>query len=329
VRKTGTSLRLDPDWLQQLRLPVVAAPMFLASGLELVTAACRAGVIGAFPASNARTPEILDGWFDRLADDLGQGDAPYAVNLVLARGMEDNARAQLVLKREPPILITSVGDPSSTVRRVHDWGGLAFHDVTTVRHAEKAAEAGVDGIILVCAGAGGHSGAVSPFALLPQVRERFGGLIVLAGAISDGRAILAAQALGADLVYMGTRFLATQESLAPDAYKAMVVAAETKDILYTPAISGLPANFMRQSIEAAGLDPAALPPPKGLHQGDLPNGLHAWRDIWSAGQGAGLVHDIPTTAALVDRLEADFQAAQHALTHPRRSVTSPFPVATD
>ncbi|HXQ45575.1 MAG TPA: nitronate monooxygenase [Caulobacteraceae bacterium] len=299
-------------WLGSLRLPLIAAPMFLVSGLELTRACCRGGIIGGFPAGNARTPEELGVWFDALerlaAEDEAAG--PYAVNLTLARKIEDNPIAATVLKRQPPILISSVGDPTSMVARVHDWGGLIFHDVTNLRHAEKTAEAGVDGIILVCAGAGGHAGVVSPFALLPQVRERFGGLIVLAGALSDGRSILAAQALGADLGYMGTRFIATSESLAPDAYKAGLLEAQTKDIVYTPSISGLPASFIRQSIEAVGLDPAHLPPPLGLHRPDLPEGVRAWRDVWSAGQGAGLVRDVPSAAALIDRLAEQYDVAR-------------------
>jgi nitronate monooxygenase len=319
---------MQGDWIERLRLPVIAAPMFLASGLELTQACRRAGVVGAFPAGNARTPEILEAWFDELEAGNGPDSAPFAVNLVLAGDLDASPHAQVVLKRRPPILISSVGDPSQIVRRVHDWGGLSFHDVTTVRHAEKAAEAGVDGIILVCAGAGGHAGGVNPFALLPQVRARFGGLIILAGAISDGRSILAAQALGADLVYMGTRFLATRESLASDDYKAMVVASETKDIVYTPSISGLPASFIRQSIEAAGMDPARLPPPKGLHRADLPEGVRAWRDVWSAGQGAGLVKDVPDVAELVGRLAREYGSARGAFLSPRR-VSDRFPVETD
>jgi nitronate monooxygenase len=315
-------------WIDHLRLPIIAAPMFLASGLDLTLACRRAGVVGSFPAANARTPEELDGWFDAMDAETDPNVAPYAVNLVMMGDLDANPQAQVVLKRKPPILISSVGDPGAIVPRVHDWGGLSFHDVTTVRHAEKAAEAGVDGIILVCAGAGGHGGAVNPFALLPQVRARFGGLIILAGALSDGRSVLAAKALGADLVYMGTRFLATRESLAADDYKAMVVAAETKDIVYTPSISGLPASFMRQSIEAAGLDPARLPPPKGLHRADLPDGVRAWRDVWSAGQGAGLVRDVPSVADLVERLSVEYDAARKSFLAPPR-IRSRFSIETD
>lgn len=302
--------KLQKDWVSRLRVPVVAAPMFLVSGLELTKACRSAGVVGSFPAANARTPEELERWFDALEAQDGEGVAPYAVNMTLVGDLDSNPHAQVVLRRKPPIIISSVGDPSRIVPRVHEWGGLIFHDITTVRHAEKAAEAGVDGLILVCAGAGGHAGAVNPFALLPQVRARFDGLIVLGGAISDGRSILAAQALGADLVYMGTRFLATEESLASDDYKAMTIATETKDIVYTNAISGLPASFIRQSIEKAGLDPANLPPPKGLHKPDLPEGVAAWRDIWSVGQGAGMVKDTPGVAGLVDRLSAEYALAK-------------------
>jgi len=304
-----------PAWLATLKAPVIAAPMFLASGPELVIAACKAGVVGTFPAANARTAEQLDAWFDEIEAALRDAPraAPFGVNIVIARRKGADDLLEVILRRQPPLVITSIGDPSELARAVQGWGGAIFHDVTTVRHAEKAAEAGVDGIILVCAGAGGHSGAVSPFALTPQVRARFDGVIVLAGAIGDGRAILAAQALGADLVYMGTRFLATEESRAPEAYKALVVEAQTQDILYTPSISGLPANFIRQSIEAAGLDPKNLPPPKGLHMPDLPVAARPWRDIWSAGQGAGLITDIPTTAKLVDDLRAEYDRAREEI----------------
>ena len=305
-------MTLPDSWISDLRLPVIAAPMFLVSGLELTLACRRAGIVGGFPAANARTPDVLESWFDALEAQADPKLAPYAVNLTLTGDLDASPHAQVVLQRKPPILISSVGNPAPIVDRIHDWGGLSFHDVVTVRHAEKAAEAGVDGIILVCGGAGGHAGSANPFALLPQVRARFGGLIILAGAISDGRSILAAQALGADLIYMGTRFIATQESLADPAYKEMVVAAETKDIVYTPSISGLPASFMRQSIEAAGMDPSRLPPPKGLHRADLPEGVRAWRDVWSAGQGAGLVKDAPSVTVLVDRLASEYEAAKRA-----------------
>jgi nitronate monooxygenase len=303
------------DWIDHLKLPVIAAPMFLASSPKLVLAACRAGVVGAFPAANARSPQELDTWFDEIEQGLaGQASAaPFAVNIVLARPARPDPLLDVCVRRKPPLIITSIGDPRDLTQQVHSWGGSIFHDVTTVRHAEKAAEAGVDGLVLVCAGAGGHSGAVSPFALTPQVRARFDGLIVLAGSIGDGQSILAAQALGADLVYMGTRFLATSESLASDAYKAMMIAAETKDVLYTPAISGLPASFLRQSIQAVGLDPDNLPAPKGLHAPDLPDGVQPWRDVWSAGQGVGLIDDAPSVAELVARLTTQYGEAKQRI----------------
>lgn len=295
--------------LSRLRLPVVVSPMFLASGPELVVASCLSGVIGTFPAANARTPEQLDEWFDIVTAGLEANSdaAPFGVNIVLSNTADP--RQEACLRRRPPIVITSLGDPTEMAERVHDWGGRIFHDVVTVHHAEKAAKAGVDGLVLVCAGAGGHAGALNPFAFLPQIRASFGGLIVLGGGMSEGSAILAARTLGADLVYMGTRFLATQESRASAAYKAMVVEARTRDILYTPAICGLPASFMRQSIEAAGLDPAALPTGAGRHSVKLPEGVRAWRDIWSAGQGVGLIRDIPPVADLVKRLIREYAEA--------------------
>ncbi len=298
--------------LTRLRLPVIAAPMFLASGLDLVRACCRAGVIGAFPAGNARPPEQFETWLDELSELQREqpNAAPYAVNFTLGRPLAENPLAQMAFRKKPPIVISSVGNPAEITKRVHDWGGLIFHDVVSVRHAEKAAEAGVDGIILVCAGAGGHAGALNPFALLPQVRRLFDGLLVLAGAISDGRSIFAARALGADLIYMGTRFLATQESMAHAEYKALLTSAQTKDIIYTPSISGLPASFIRQSIEAAGLNPEALPPPRGLHKPDLPPHIKPWKDVWSAGQGVGLIDDLPTTFDLVARLAREYEDAK-------------------
>lgn len=297
--------------LRRLRLPVIVAPMFLVSGPELVIAASRAGLMGAFPAANARDPVQLRHWFETIEAGLADGPpaAPYAVNLVLAPRPGGEALASACIERRPPVVITSNGDPTAMAREVQGWGGLIFHDVTTIRHAEKAAAAGVDGIIVVCAGAGGHTGLASPFALVQQVRRRFGGLIILAGAVSDGAGILAAQAMGADLVYMGTRFIATDEATAPEPYKHMVVTAGTSDVVYTDAISGLPANFMRQSIEAAGLDPACLPGRLAPQKPDLPGGLRAWRDIWSAGHGVGLIDEVLSVAGLSERLEGEYRAA--------------------
>lgn len=312
-----------PAALAGLRLPIVGAPMFLVSGPELVVAQCAAGVVGSFPSLNARPEPVLGDWIARIRDDLarheadtGRRPAPFAVNLIVNRA---NARlahdTDVCLKAEVPIVITSLQAPGEIVPAVHGYGGLVFHDVTTVRHAEKAAEAGVDGIVLVCAGAGGHAGTMSPFALLPEVRRIFPGTILLAGAISTGRAVFAARALGADLAYLGTRFIATRESRASEAYKRMIVAAAAKEIVYTPEFTGVAGNYLLPSIVAAGLDPAALALPGAgqAYRSRDKAGAAAWRDIWSAGQGVGSIDDIPTTAELVDRLVLEFAAARDAI----------------
>jgi nitronate monooxygenase len=292
--------------------------MFLVSGVELTVAACRAGIIGSFPAWNARTPEILVDWLAQIERRLGESaaagesPAPYAVNLALhGPGIREEIRA--CQQVEAKVVITCVGDPTEAARQVHDWGGLVFHDVINMRFAEKAVKAGVDGIIVVCNGAGGHAGSASPFALVPQVRKMFDGLIVVAGGIGDGRGILAAQAVGGDFAYMGTSFIATPESLAPDEYKEMLLGAQTADVIYTDAISGLPASFLKQSLHAAGLDPNALPPRLAPMKPNLPEGLKAWKDVWSAGQGVGLVDAIEPVADIVRRLEREYRSAREQL----------------
>ena len=310
-----------PASLAGLTIPVVGAPMFLVSGPDLVIAQCSAGVVGSFPSLNARPESALADWIAQIRDGLarfeaahpGRRVAPFAVNLIVNKA---NARlshdTEACLRAKVPIIITSLQAPGEIVPAAHAYGGLVFHDVTTVRHAEKAAEAGVDGIVLVCAGAGGHAGAMSPFALLPDVRRIFPGTILLAGAISTGRGILAARALGADLAYLGTRFIATRESLASDAYKRMIVEAAAKDVVYTPEFTGVAGNYLLPSILAAGLDPAtlALPGASKEYRSREKSGASAWRDIWSAGQGVGSIEDVPTVAALVDRLAAEFAAAR-------------------
>ncbi|HYG28173.1 MAG TPA: nitronate monooxygenase [Caulobacteraceae bacterium] len=309
-----------------LRLPVIVAPMFLVSGVELTVAACQAGLVGSFPASNARDAAGLASWLgqirEALADDAAA--APFAVNINLQKGRyaDHDAMVAACEAARAPLVITSVGDPTEIVERVHGWGGQVFHDVTTVRHAEKAVEAGVDGLILVCAGAGGHSGAASPFSLLPRVRRFFDRTLVLAGGVADGAGIAAARMLGADLVYMGTRFIASAESLAADDYKRMLIETDISDVIYTPAISGLPANFLRPSIAAAGMDPDALPPLKGPRQADLPEGVRAWKHVWSGGQAVGLIDDAPPVAVLVDRLEAEMRQAQAAFLAPARRMAA-------
>jgi nitronate monooxygenase len=299
----------------RLALPVVAAPMFLVSGPDLVVAACRAGVLGTFPALNQRTSEGFEEWLVAIDAALAAspGGAPFGVNLIVHRS---NPRVEtdlaLCIKHRVPLIITSLGAVAELVHRVHEYGGLVFHDVTTLRHAQKAAEAGVDGLILVCAGAGGHAGTLSPFALLPEIRHFFKGTILLAGCLSDGRSVAAARMLGADLAYLGTRFIATTESLAPDDFKQMILEGSAADIVYTPAISGIPGNFMRPSIVAAGLDPDNLPTKGAGYQAKgekAHDEAKAWKKVWSAGQGVGSIGDIPSTAELVRRLAAEYAEA--------------------
>jgi nitronate monooxygenase len=302
---------VPPSLQSRLALPVIAAPMFLVSGPELVAAACRAGIVGALPAHNARTADGFAEWMAQLDAELAAipGAAPLAVNIPITRGERWQQDMDTLARHRVAIVITANGNPAEVVEAVHGYGGMVFHDVTNITHAKKAAEAGVDGLNLICGGAGGHAGTLNPFAFVPQVRRFFDGIVALAGGIADGRAIRAAQALGADLVYMGTRFIATRESRASDAYKQMLLGEQSQDILYTDAISGMAASFMRSSILQAGLDPDRLPPPKGLHRPDLPAGVKAWRDIWSAGHGVGLVDDIPGVAELVQRLRDEYAAS--------------------
>ena len=307
----GTPL---PVSLRALTLPIIAAPLFIVSGPELVIACCRAGVVGTFPSVNARTAEDLERRLERIETELGgsHAPAPFGVNLICHRTNQRLATdLAIVSEHRVPIVITSAGDPRQVVERVKRHGATVFADVTDVRWARKAAEAGVDGLILVCAGAGGHAGIMSPFALLPQVREFFDGTIVLAGAISDGRSIRAAQMLGADLVYVGTRFIATAEANASMRYKQMLIDAEATDLVYTDAFSGVPAMMLKESIRQAGLDPDRLPPSKALNVStELNVEGKAWRDIWSAGQGVGSIHDLPSVAALMRRLVAEYDEAR-------------------
>ena len=307
-----------PEKFARLRLPVIGAPMFIVSGLDLVEAQCRAGILGTFPALNARPQAEFAAWLEQLGERLAGTHGLYGVNLI-CHASNDRLSGDLetCMKFRVPLIITSLRPPAEVVQGAHEYGGLVFHDVTTLRHAEKAAEQGVDGLIVVCAGAGGHGGATSPFALLPEIRRFFTGTIILAGAISDGAAILAAQAMGADLVYIGTRFIATQEANALPAYKQMIVESGSKDVTYTNMFSGVHGNYLSKSMIAAGLDPANLPIPEtgktyvAGHKREKPQ---AWRDIWGAGQGVGAITDIPPMATLVDRLEAEYRQAANRLT---------------
>lgn len=312
-----------PDSLRHaLALPVIASPMFIVSGPELVIAQCVNGIVGSFPALNARPKEALDEWLTRIDAALAEAKAadperivaPYAVNQIV-HASNDRLEHDLMVcgKHRVPIIITSLRAPDAVVSAVHGWGGVVFHDVTTVRHAEKALEAGVDGLILVCAGAGGHAGTLSPFALVSEVRRFFKGPLILSGAISTGDAILAAQAMGADLAYMGTRFIATQEANAAPAYKEMIVGTTAADVMYTPYFTGVPGNYLKPSVTAAGLDPNALPEVDKTKMNFGSGTTKAWRDIWGAGQGVGTIDDAPATAVVIDRLKAEYAAARARL----------------
>lgn len=301
-----------PALFDSLRLPLIAAPMFLVSGPDLVIAACRAGIIGSFPAPNCRTLADLDAWLDRIDREVGaRGERrPWAVNLIVHRTntrLDDDLA--LVLKYKPPLVITALGSPARIVEAVQGYGGIVLADIATLQHARKAVAAGVDGLVLVSAGAGGHTGTITPFAFLPAVREFFDGLVVMAGGVSGGRGIAAARLLGADLVYAGTRFIASAESAAPEEYKAMLVEATVESLVPTSALTGALANMLRPSILRAGLDPdklgAGIKP--DFSEGALFN--RPWKHVWSAGHGVGTITAVETVAAIVDRWEGEYRAA--------------------
>ena len=299
----------------RMSVPVIAAPMFLVSGPHLVTGACKAGVAAAFPSLNARPIEVLDEWLTQIDAELGAAlaagrtCAPYGVNLILhASNPRTRQDVELVVRHKVPFVITSLGHPGEVVAAVHSYGGLVFSDVIHAYHAKKVAEARVDGIIAVASGAGGHAGTQSAFSLVREIREFWDGTLVLGGAISDGRSVRAAEVLGADFAYMGTRFIATKESMAQDGYKDMLVKCAPRDIVYTDAISGTNANFMWPSLEQAGytremLAPGARPPHSFADE------AKAWRDVWSAGHGVATIHDVPAVADLVARLAAEYRQA--------------------
>ena len=299
----------------RLAVPAIAAPMFLVSGPDLVVESCRAGIVGTFPALNQRTSEGYADWLREIEERLATADcgdrpgpAPHGVNLIVHRSNKRvEADLKITVEHKVPLVITSLGAVRDVVDAVHAYGGLVFHDVINLRHAEKAVEAGVDGIIAVCAGAGGHAGTMSPFALVPEIKRMFDGTVVLSGALSTGAHVVAARVIGADMGYFGTRFIATKESMAPEIYKQMLLDARAADIVYTPSISGVNANFLRPSIEAAGLDPDNLPPPGEIEVGQ--HEFRAWKNIWSAGQGVGLIHDIPSAADLCAQLASDYHEA--------------------
>ena len=301
-----------------ISIPVIGAPLFLISVPDLVIAQCKAGIIGSFPALNARPQHVLEEWIVRIKTELKEYQdqnpdkkvAPFAVNQI-CHGSNDRLQGdmEICVKHEVPIIITSLRPPAEVVEAAHSYGGLVFHDVINVRHAKKAADMGVDGLILVCAGAGGHAGALSPFALLREVKSWFDGTIILSGSIGDGYSVASALALGADFAYLGTRFIATHEANAEPEYKQMLIESSANDIVYSNLFTGVLGNYLKPSIQNAGLDPDNLPTAdkSAMNFGSGGNtDSKAWKDIWGSGQGIGLIEDAPTVESLVERIRAEF-----------------------
>ena len=312
-----------PTALQNLSLPVIGSPMFIASGPALVAAQCKAGIVGAFPALNARPAERLDTWLSDLKAELavyqaanpGKRVGPIAVNQIVHQSNDRLAHdVDMCVRHQVPIIISSLrAPPREMLDAIHGYGGIVMHDVISIRHAEKALEAGVDGLILVAAGAGGHAGPLSPFALVGEVRKFFSGPVALSGAIATGDAILAAQAMGADFAYIGSRWLATKESNVTQDYRDAIVESAAADIVYTNLFTGVHGNYLKKSIINAGLDPDALPESDKSKMSFGSGSAKAWRDIWGAGQGVGLMDDVPTVAEMVERLKGEYDAARARL----------------
>lgn len=284
--------------------------MFLQSGPKMVIESCRAGIVGCFPSVNARTLEDLEAWLARISSFVRADDAPWAINLIMHRS---NARRlddlELAERFRAPIVITALGSPREVVERVHGYGGIVLADVIDIRFAAKAIETGVDGLVLVAAGAGGHTGQLSPFAFVEELRRHYDGLLVLGGGISTGRAVRAAEVLGADFAYLGTRFIASEESMAEPAYKRMVVDSTGADIVCSDALTGVRANWLRASLLAAGYDPDNMPEAGAIDVLEAAGDARRWRDVWSAGQGVGAINDVLPVAAIVDRLEREYRNA--------------------
>jgi nitronate monooxygenase len=307
--------------MEQMAIPLIAAPMFLVSNPALAIACCSEGIMGSFPAHGTRSREEFQSWLDEMRDGIerleeaGRKPAPWAVNLVVH---PSNPRypgdLDLVEKYRVPVVLTSKGAPGDAINRIHGWGAVALHDIANRRHAEKALEAGVDGVIAVAGGAGGHTGTINPFALMNEIRQlgdHFA--IVLAGGITTGRDVLAAQAMGADFAYIGSRWLATRESNVTDAYRSAIVESSAADVVYTNLFTGVHGNYLKKSIVAAGLDPDNLPVSDKSKMSFGSGSAKAWRDIWGAGQGVGLMDDVPTVAEMVERLAQQYQAARERL----------------
>jgi nitronate monooxygenase len=308
-----------------LSIPVIGSPLFLVSGPELVIAQCKAGIIGSFPALNARPQHVLGEWITRIKAELAEYQeqnpdkkvAPFAVNQI-CHGSNDRLMDDMAtcVEHQVPIIITSLRPPAELVEAAHSYGGLVYHDVINVRHAKKAAEQGVDGLILVCAGAGGHAGALSPFALLREIKEWFDGTIILSGSIGDGYSVASSLALGADFAYMGTRFIATKEANADQSYKQMLIESAADDIVYSNLFTGVSGNYLKPSIKNAGLDPDNLPEAdkSSMNFGSGGNtDAKAWKDIWGSGQGIGLIKDDPSVEELVERISQEFEQAKKEL----------------
>ncbi|MEZ5996065.1 MAG: nitronate monooxygenase family protein [Hyphomonadaceae bacterium] len=314
-----------PPLFDKLRLPLVGAPQFIIANPELVIAQCKAGIVGSFPALNARPQPVLDDWLVRIKSELAEYDAahpeapaaPFAVNQIVHRTNERLQQdVEACVKHKVPIVITSLGARQDVNDAIHSYGGIVLHDIINVTFAKKALEKGADGLIAVCAGAGGHAGGLSPFALVHEIREFFDGLLLLSGAIATGKGVLAAQAMGADLAYMGSAFIATKEANAPEAYKQMIVESAAGDIVYTNLFTGVLGNYLKGSITRAGLDPENLPesdPSKMNFAGGEGSKAKAWKDIWGAGQGVGAVHQVVSAGDLVARLKREYDEAKRGL----------------
>lgn len=314
----------NPKFFESLSLPVIAAPMFLISGPKLVTECCKNGIVGTFPALNQRTTEGFEQWvieiktaLKEFESETGKKAAPFGVNLIVH---QTNPRVQadlaICIKHQVPLIITSLGAVPQLVGAVHSYGGMVFHDVIKKRHAEKAAEAGVDGLILVCAGAGGHAGTLNPMPFVAEIKKFFKKTILLSGCISNGRDVASALQMGADLAYMGTRFINTKESKAPEDYRNMIIDSGANDIVYTAAISGVSANFLRPSLEAMGITEEMLSRPKKIDFGNELSAMEkeakAWSTIWSAGQGVTNISDNPSVEDLIFSMKKEFKTAIEA-----------------
>ncbi len=318
-------MALPPILAERLRIPVIGSPLFIISGPELVIAQCKAGIVGSFPALNARPASQLDEWLAQITEELADWDrknpdrpsAPFAMNQIVHKTNDRLEHdVEMAVKYKVPVTITSLGAREDVNKAVHSYGGVVLHDVINDRFARKAVEKGADGLIPVAAGAGGHAGHLSPFALIQELREWFDGPIALSGSIANGAAILGAQAMGADLAYIGSAFIATKEANAVQGYKDMIVASSGDDIVYSNLFTGVHGNYLRPSIEAAGLDPDNLPEsdPSKMSFGSGGNQkAKAWKDIWGCGQGIGAIKEIPSAGEMIDRLAAEYEAAKAAL----------------